>query len=231
MLASLVAAESCPAISYPRTLHNVLDAEDRQHLTNLYFEKAHQWGGRRYYNLLHHLAADGKDDELAWHALEAVRSRIQVNFGEDLVIINDFFSYRSASQRLFPSWHQDGEFWLADDGTSDRACRNFNLWILLDHCDMNHSFELVEPALNEWFYGQLNARHFGSRAASFNFSSPRAWFMPQEAQRLSRMAGLRGFVRRDDHRTPTVSRVPLRAGDALIVKQIELHRTDDHPLR
>ena len=28
-----------------------------------------------------------------------------------------------------------------------------------------------------------------------------------------------------------MSRVPLDVGDALVVKQVELHRTDDHPLQ
>ena len=86
MLASLVAAESCPAISYPRTLHNVLDAEDRQHLSSIYFEQAQQWGGRSYYNLLHHLAATPHDDR-SWRALRRVEERVAREFGDRFVMM------------------------------------------------------------------------------------------------------------------------------------------------
>ena len=49
-------------------------------------------------------------------------------------------------------------------------------------------------------------------------------------------AGLAGLLPRDEtqrvpQRMPRVSRVPLAAGDVLVVKQLELHRTDDHALR
>ena len=82
----MVAAESCPALSYPRTLHGVLDAEDRQHLSSIYFEQAQQWGGRSYYNLLHHLAATPHDDR-SWRALRRVEERVAREFGDRFVMM------------------------------------------------------------------------------------------------------------------------------------------------
>lgn len=181
----------CPCLQYPRSLPSVLSAADRQHLTQLYFAQDHGQSHRRYYHLLHHLGR-AKGDDATWRILDEVRERIATELGEGFVIINDFYSYRSASRRLFPTWHQDGEFWLADDGSggSEHACRNFNLWILLDHRDMNYSFDLVEPdASNAWAYAALNARAFGTHAAALNFSAPHAWFKPEEARQLSRGGG------------------------------------------
>ena len=181
----------CPCLQYPRSLRSVLSETDRQHLSRLYFAQVHGQSRRRYYNLLRHLGR-AKGDDVTWRILDELHERVTAQFGDGFVIINDFFSYRSASQRLFPTWHQDGEFWLADDGSggSERACRNFNLWILLDHRGMNYSFDLVEPdEHNAWMYAALNARAFGTHATALNFSAPHAWFKPEQARRLSRSGG------------------------------------------
>ena len=182
----------CPCLQYPRSLRSVLSEEDRQHLSRLYFDQVHGQSRRRYYNLLRHLGR-AKGDDATWKILDNLHERVAAEFGDGFVIINDFFSYRSADERLFPSWHQDGEFWLADDGSGASACRNFNLWILLDHRGMNYSFDLVQPdEHNAWMYSALNARAFGAHAAALNFSAPRAWFKPEEARRLSRGGGAAG---------------------------------------
>ena len=182
----------CPCLQYPRSLRSVLSEEDRQHLSRLYFDQVHGQSRRRYFNLLR-LLGRAKGDDATWKVLDKLHERVAAEFGDGFVIINDFFSYRSANERLFPSWHQDGEFWLADDGSGPFACRNFNLWILLDHRGMNYSFDLVQPdEHNAWMYSALNAHAFGAHAAALNFSAPRAWFKPEEARRLSRGGGAAG---------------------------------------
>ena len=191
-LKEMAAVGGCPCLQYPRSLRSVLSEEDRQHLSRLYFDQVHGQSRRRYYNLLRHLGR-AKGDDATWKILDNLHERVAAEFGDGFVIINDFFSYRSADERLFPSWHQDGEFWLADDGSGASACRNFNLWILLDHRGMNYSFDLVQPdEHNAWMYSALNVRAFGAHAAALNFSAPRAWFKPQEARRLSRGGGAAG---------------------------------------
>ena len=79
---------------------------DRRHLAQIYFEHvAPRRAAPTYYNLLHHLAED-RSDELAWRALKRVRQAIERQFGPHFELINDFYSYRSARQRIFPNWHQ-----------------------------------------------------------------------------------------------------------------------------
>eukprot|EP00965_Chrysotila_dentata_P127576 4219206-Pleurochrysis_carterae.AAC.1 len=59
----------CPASSLPRKLRNVLPLEERQHLARLYFEHTQKkWKGKTYYPLLYTLAANKKEDDLAWSA-------------------------------------------------------------------------------------------------------------------------------------------------------------------
>ena len=229
----LAAEPSCPAVHYPRSLRNVLDAHERNHLARIYFEHFHGSGSqRRYYNLLHHLAAS-KRDETATAVVDKVKARIAREFGDDFLLANDFYSYRSPSSRMFPTWHQDGEFWLTADGDNDASCRGFNLWILLAHREMNYSFDLIEVSSHRWLYEGLYRQVFGPGHA--NLTSHRPLFSPTEQMRRSQQRGLRGFTpsgrQYADYPQPRATNVPLAAGDALIVRQIELHRTDHHALR
>ena len=147
-------APRCEADTYPRTLSNVLSDQHRRHLVHTYFKHVHQQRSRQtYYNLLRRLVeADEDEYRTTRDVLASVRERIaQALSPRRFVVINDFFSYRSADTRLFPQWHQDYEFWL----TGSSRCTNFNLWVMLDHVDMNHSFDLYEARRNEWLYTQL----------------------------------------------------------------------------
>ena len=245
---------TCEAERYPRTLPNVLNAAHRRHLTRLFFEHVHTQparGRRTYYHLLRALLDGDEAEAIATRAaLEAVRAAIAGAFGDGFAVVNDFFSYRSAaSVDLFPEWHQDYEFWLTP------RCANFNLWVLLDHEQMNHSFELYErDAHNGWVYERLYAhaarspkaatraaaassaarrrsvgRANSSRAAAAPMHVPmipQAYFRANGRQeRLPVGAPPAGAAE------PRVSRVPLGRGDALILKQTEVHRTDRIPLQ
>ncbi|CAE7197390.1 unnamed protein product, partial [Symbiodinium pilosum] len=62
--------------------------------------------------------------------------RVEAVFGPGYVAVQDFWSWRAPDSVAAERIHMDGDFWLtgANDG--------FNLWLLLDHCDMAHSFDI-----------------------------------------------------------------------------------------
>jgi uncharacterized membrane protein YgcG len=256
----------CACLSYPRVLRDVLDADARAYLTRLYFETVHAGkSASTYYNWLHQLAVDRADDA-GWRALATIEARIRREFGEGFEVMTDFFSYRAHGVRLFPTWHQDGEFWLADDGGGGReSCASFNLWLLLAHEGMAFSFDVLDTAANRWLYDDLYARRY-ALTASAALNAPRSLFSPEEWGRLARGAGaagggggrgggrsgsrrfgggggggggggtepssgLGGLLRPNETRRPAVANVPLAAGDGLVLKQVEIHRTDSTPLR
>ena len=226
---------SCPSVHYPRSLRNVLpDPADRAHLSKIYFEKVAPNPSLTYYNLLHHLA-ESKSDTRAWKALEAVRSAVRSQFGDSFELLNDFYSFRSHHKRIFPNWHQDIEFWLTGS-----SCDGFNAWVLLDHERMNYSFDLYDVQSNRQMYDALYRRRFGAAGANYTTSKP--LFSPSEYVRRSPGPG--GFVAEPGHgkrrgasassRSSSLGgaygRVPLEKGDALIVRQVEIHRTDMHEI-
>lgn len=215
--------QRCTSLDYPRKLAGVLDEAERAHLARVFFERVRGRSALTYFNLLSHLAAEPEDSR-GWRAVEAVTERIARELGEGYTLINDFFSFRADGERLFPTWHQDGEFWLGDDGASPGACGGFNLWILLDHRNMSYSFDVLELERNEWLYAELYARQYG--LPDPRLAPPRPLFKPAEFARLSRGRGLRGLAGRAERRQPVVTNVPLEAGDALLLRQVELHRTD-----
>ena len=65
-----------------------------------------------YYNLLVHLArgpttgTTERRDARVWGILEAIERRIADEFGPGFVLVNDFFSFRAPSVRMFQNWHQ-----------------------------------------------------------------------------------------------------------------------------
>mmetsp|Transcript_36699 Transcript_36699/g.91449 ORF Transcript_36699/g.91449 Transcript_36699/m.91449 type:complete len:365 (+) Transcript_36699:92-1186(+) len=222
----------CTALSYPRTLRGVLDDGERAHLTKFFFERVR--GGRSsltYYHLLRHLASE--QDEAGWRIVQRVAERVRVELGEGFTLLNDFFSLRTPGLRLFPSWHQDGEFWIGDDGSSADACTGFNLWILLDHVGMNYSFDVLEVERNAWAYDDLYARQYG--LSDGRLAPPRPLFSPGEFATLSRKGSnsLRGFFKPGEQRVSRLesTNVPLESGDALLLRQVEMHRTDTRPLQ
>ncbi|KAG8457169.1 hypothetical protein KFE25_004386 [Diacronema lutheri] len=219
----------CATLAHPRALRGVIDEAEREHLTRIYFDRVHDRSSLTYYNLLGHLARE-KADGASWDIVERIGARVRAELGEGYTLINDFFSYRAQGLRLFPSWHQDGEYWLADDGTAPAgmACGGFNLWVLLAHERMNYSFDVLEVESNKWMYDALYARQYGLPDASH--APPRPLYRPAEFAQLSRARGLRAFVDAAEPRSPRVTNVPLEAGDALLLRQVELHRTDTHEL-
>ncbi|KAJ1631105.1 hypothetical protein T492DRAFT_67365 [Pavlovales sp. CCMP2436] len=211
----------CTALSYPRTLRGVLDDGERAHLTKFFFERVR--GGRSsltYYHLLRHLASE--QDEAGWRIVQRVAERVRVELGEGFTLLNDFFSLRTPGLRLFPSWHQDGEFWIGDDGSSADACTGFNLWILLDHVGMNYSFDVLEVERNAWAYDDLYARQYG--LSDGRLAPPRPLFSPGEFATLSRKGSnsLRGFFKPGEQRVSRLesTNVPLESGDALLLRQV-----------
>lgn len=111
-----MAASSCTALRYPRRFERVLEPSDRSLLSDLYWRRVHQQRFPiTYFNLLHALV-DRATPSAEYEALQAVLARVQrrikSELGDRFVVINDFFSFRSADRRLFPGWHQDYEFWL-----------------------------------------------------------------------------------------------------------------------
>jgi hypothetical protein len=208
----------------------VLDEEERAYLASIYFEQVHGRNEYTYYNFLYHLAREAAADGIGWRALSKISARIRAEFGEGFVPVTDFFSYRRSGVRLFPSWHQDGEFWLADDGTSEGSCGGFNLWILLDHREMPYSFDVLDTAANGWMYDGLYERQYGQ--PHHNTTAPKALFRPDEFTSLSKQDPhtLRGFMAPGETRAARASNVPLESGDALVLRQVEIHRTDVHVL-
>ena len=163
--AAPAAACAARASSYPRTLNGVLGDAQRRHLPSLYLSRV---PGRltkpTSYNLLRALveAADATEYALTRAALGAVQAAVASTFGDGFLVINDFFSYRAPGAEMFPQWHQDYEFWL----TGDDCAANFNVWVLLDHHDLNHSFDVYEVERNRWLYDRLHAKAWRRRPAA-----------------------------------------------------------------
>ena len=153
-------------------------------------------------------------------------------------MVNDFFSFRSAapSDVLFPQWHQDYEFWL----TGDDCAANFNVWVLLDHRDLNHSFDVYEVERNRWLYDRLHAKAgdgggqtHGAQTHGANRSAapPPTAMVPVSFFRAHGHSPLLPVGEPPAGLSHDVSRRPLRRGEALVLRQREVHRTDLIKLR
>ena len=130
---------------------------------------------------------------------------------------NDFYSYRARKTRLFPEWHQDTAFWLVGG-----VCTGFNLWMLLEQRGgLNRSFELYDTDENAQFYPDVYSRGGRGREVAPGARTlwPPATFANSFAGHLSGMA-------RQGRPLPRASSFELSPGDALVVRQPEIHRTD-----
>ena len=188
---------------------------------------------RTYYNLLS-TVFEAPEEEAAktLAAIEQVQAAVRTHFGSRFEVINDFYSYRSAATRLFPSWHQDYEFWLTGN-----TCSNFNLWVLLDHHGMNYSFDVYEVERNPWLYESLysaqlrssDSHRGGERNRTGKAATPRVPILPMSYFRANgRMPTLP--VAPPAGSTHEIAQLPLDRGEALVLRQPEIHRTDRHPL-
>ena len=220
---------ACAANHYPRLLRDVISEPDRKLLAQVYWRRIHGslTSTLTYFNLLRAMV---EADEADFGELRAVLARIQQRiareFGDRFVVVNDFFSYRSAhTRRLFPGWHQDYEFWLTGS-----ACTSFNLWVLLDHNRLNGSIDIYEVGENRWMYEQLYQLVGGggghNRSAGGAPSMVPTSFFKSYGGREQLMRSPSAGVPE-----PRVSNTPLGVGDALVVRQLEIHRTDRQELQ
>lgn len=233
-------------------LHGVLTPAEAQRLARLYFEKIRGSFVLRYYGLLHHLGhAEVGEFEEVRAIVAKVQIRIAREFGANFVMVNDFFSFRDDKNRMFPDLHQDYDFWV-----HAKRCSGFNLWIMLDHHRTNYSFDVYDVQHNRAMYRRLYERastpgggaakrsglgntrsqqrsgsnsigsssHDDDHALRNNHTAGGVPHLEASAFRELRERGAVGGV------TATRVNVPLARGDALILRQPEVHRTDRHPL-
>jgi hypothetical protein len=218
-------------------LPGVLSEDDRRYLASIYFERVRpSRSSLTYFNLLHYLAE--RRDQRAWSIIGRIRAKVEARFGAGFQLVNDFFSYRSPSSCLFQDWHQDGEFWLTADGSPTLSCTGFNLWILLDHHRMNYSFDVIDtdrsrPLYRELYHAARVVRHSRHRTANATgqvpFNTKNAVFGSSANARrkklLNPVALIKAAQRSGLAPRPWIN-VPLAPGDALVLRQVEIHRTD-----
>lgn len=215
--------EACAALRYPRTLPRLIAPDDARHLADFYYGSA-RW--RTNESVYYHLLEAGLAGRLGGGALSALRrikARVAEAFGPQFVLMSDFFSHRSpAVGRVFPDWHQDYAFWL----TGGR-CTGFNLWILLDQRGMNRSFDIYEVSRARALYREVYRRANASAAAC----AARRGRLPHGGRRVCSLPGAGTYLNRHGRGdtllgSQAISNVPLRVGDALVLRQVEIHRTD-----
>mmetsp|Transcript_14334 Transcript_14334/g.47825 ORF Transcript_14334/g.47825 Transcript_14334/m.47825 type:complete len:322 (-) Transcript_14334:186-1151(-) len=194
----------CPAVHYPRSVKSVLTRNQTAYLSSLYFHGGLRWLQGRYFKLWGHINRTG--DPAALGVIESVRTYVARNFGTDFVILNDFYSYKAINVTMFPLRHQDGNFWMTDS----HGCRGFNLWVLLDHHGYNTAFSVLPLHANPDLYRGLDL------------------FMNASAQRRIWSLRLKGLTKAG---VLAEERTPLRIGDALVVRQPEIHATDKEKLK
>jgi hypothetical protein len=129
--------------SYPRMIPEVLDPGDVEYLKQLYYCRERP-DDLLYYSLLRRCYdyADSRLDRI----FERIHQVVDERIGDDFVAVNDFYSYRRPGVSLFPVYHVDYEFWMTDrkDG--------FNIWILLDHCEHDVTFDVLTKDNNAALY-------------------------------------------------------------------------------
>ena len=119
------APHGCVAMRYPRRMHNVLSPADVNHLASIFFyhRLEYQRNAQHYYQLLTHIASRAPRHERTAEILERIKAYVARHFGRQFMLLNDFYSFRSAEFRQFPVVHQDAAFWV-----NDAKCSGFNLW-------------------------------------------------------------------------------------------------------
>lgn len=235
--------DGCPAARYRRRLRGVLTRPEAAHLARLYFERVRSDWPLRYYGLLHYLSHSASDAEFetTMAIVRGIQARIRSAFGPNFVLINDFFSFRSSNHRLFPDLHQDYDFWVFK-----RRCSGFNLWVLLDHRDMNYSFDVYDAQQNRGLYRRLYGAHAANAAAAYAHGRARSKHqLRHNNSRASSAAAeelvlphLESIAFRELRERGGVGGVAakrtnfaLEPGDAFILRQPEVHRTDRHAIR
>jgi len=285
-------AGECPCDAYPRILEGVLSDADVMHLKKLFQELAKEEWERReqrakaegkkapprvleYFTVLKHLQT--KSDHVLGGILRKLCARVEATFGENFVIVQDFWSWRAPGCVGVPRIHMDADFWMT------KATDGFNLWLLLDEKDMAHSFDIFPKEKNRKLYRHLRVPHqnacllplkekkagnpdflvfweplqvwpalfeYPSRPlrtlgmAMSIFSSwwiQQIWsltfraekYLPPSAFRiLVRLTGWMGNLDLlPDGMELETQRFELRVGDALVVRQDELHVSDQDPLK
>lgn len=168
----------------------------------------------------------------------------------DYTITNDFFSYRAPGVVQFAArgiYHTDCDFWKID------ASDGFNLWILVDHNNLSTSFDVLEKHRNQAVYQSYDGKRALFLIAK-DGSDPTTSFRPRlSAPIMSRMghsdvlnwrsnlhvafrqlkqmrAGNQAQKRPQLFSTPSPinSHIELALGEALVLREQELHRTDLH---
>ena len=116
-----------------------------------------------------------------------------------------------------------------------QCAANFNVWVLLDHRELNHSFDVYELERNRWLYDRLHAKagdgaqpHGAPTHAAANRSAapPPTSMVPVSFFRAHGHSPLLPVGEPPAGAAHDVSRRPLRRGQALVLRQREVHRTD-----
>ena len=148
---------------YPHILQGLLDTADVEYLKGFFelqvkteWEKNEAIAASKnrpkprrsleYYTLLRHLhSAEPRDPSLE-RIVSKVYAAIEKKLGPGFVVVHDFWSWRTPENVPAELIHHDPDFWVA--GRHD----GFNLWILLDHADMSHSFDILVEEKNPKLY-------------------------------------------------------------------------------
>jgi len=115
-----------------------------------------------YFTLLRYLNVHKPRDNRLDDILLKLRGIIEKQFGPGFVIVNDFWSWRSATSVAAERIHMDSDFWMT------KQHDGFNLWLLLDHKDMPYSFDIFTQAENPELYQHVGLPHHST------------WLLPEE---------------------------------------------------
>lgn len=228
----------------PRTVQ-VLDAEESAYLASLYSTHSGTWP-QTYFNLLVHRWS-AQDERLGSIFEKVVNVANSLSGGAgDYTIVNDFFSFRAPGVAQFAPngvFHMDCDFWKID--SSD----GFNLWVLIDHDGLNDTFDLVERSNNLGLYDHYHGE-VPLYLLPLNTSIPSSPYMPFVRPQKRYLSGHQDALNwrvafqilvqlgREAWRelrpewfiVPglNVSHVSLGVGQALVLREQELHRSDLH---
>jgi len=282
------------AFAPPRVWDKLLEASEVEYLKGLFQSEVRDaWEKREaaartqglpkprrmleYFTLLQYLQ---RTRDPAMEALVAkLNAAVEAKFGGGYVIANDFWSWRSSTNVAAERVHMDADFWMTSghDG--------FNLWILLDHEAMPHTFDVFQADDNPELYRHVGLPHVSTwlipepepekaeECPGIVFFDPLAkWpVLFEYDNELARVVGsliavvaMKWWMRTQrlaiqaKKKLPTwlfttllsattwltrlkplpksagplkATQFPVEVGDALVVRQMELHGTDSAPLR
>mmetsp|Transcript_15983 Transcript_15983/g.32471 ORF Transcript_15983/g.32471 Transcript_15983/m.32471 type:complete len:418 (-) Transcript_15983:58-1311(-) len=240
--------EARPVYDLPRTTL-VLDHDDCAYLSKFYRSNVASWT-QTYFNMLVH-RWNNQDERMESIFKKVISAANRIDGGSgDYTITNDFFSYRAPGVVQFAMngiFHTDCDFWKT------KAADGFNLWILVDHDGLDTSFDFLErkrnPSIYEGYDGRrsayLLARNGSDAATTFRAGllSPVAFRRGhgdvlswrgslqvafRQVMRPRSQRRLRERPERFNVSGINASRVRLAVGEALVLREQELHRTDLH---